>query len=64
MEIVIWFNSTEGVYEMGTIRDLQVSQEYYQTVFEILYEFNSYTKYLARKVINSLNEARMEAAAA
>ncbi|MCR9251285.1 MAG: hypothetical protein NXI20_12720 [bacterium] len=64
MEMVIWFDTIEQHYELGSMSDYLVAQEYKQEEFDILYEFNSYTKSIAQKVVDRLNDARVESVAA
>ncbi len=58
--LLIWFNSIDFEYEIGTKADLLTAMEYYGFEFEILYEFNAYNLKIAQKVADRLNMARVE----
>lgn len=58
--LLIWFNPDSQMYEIGPYRDyrsaITISQN--QDRFEVLYEFNTETIFIATKILNSLNVAR------
>lgn len=58
--LLIWFNPDSQMYEIGPYLDYQsaatISQN--QDRFEVLYEFNTETVFIATKILNSLNVAR------
>lgn len=63
--LLIWFNPDHNSYEIGPSYDYQTSSTLSPNAdrFEVLYEFTTETKSVAKKVLSRLNLARVNSIA-
>lgn len=59
--LLIWFNPDQDSYEIGASLDYQLSSSASSNTdrFELLYEFDSESKKVAKKILSKLNLARV-----
>lgn len=61
MEQLIWYSAKTGRYTFGSEMDLKVAESLTGEDMEVLYEMTDAEMPLIKKIVNQLNNARVEA---